>query len=356
MIAASKVAARPDLAALTEYHSPRVDVAVRLNVNESPYPPPVAWQQALAAEVSRIDFNRYPDRGAHELREAIAALHGVAPGQVLVGKGSNELLAAICGVYGGPGRTAAVFEPTYALHSHIPRLWGTTVATGTRTSDFVLDPVEVRRVLDEYEPDITFLCSPNNPTGRIDPPELITEVSDTAPGVVVADEAYAQFAEWSALSLVDDSRALVVTRTFSKTWAMAGCRLGYLVGPAEMVAAAESLLLPYHLDVLTQAAGVLALRFQDEMADRVAAIVAGRERLVAGLATLEVDWWPSAANFVLFRPRHHGGRAVWKALVEQSVLVRDCSTWPGLTDCLRVTVGTPTENDAFLDALEVALS
>ncbi|MBW3579656.1 MAG: histidinol-phosphate transaminase [Actinobacteria bacterium] len=347
---------RPDLVALEGYHSPQVDVAVRLNTNESPYPPPGAWAEAVAEEVAGVEWHRYPDRQARRLRGALAELHGVAPEQVYVANGSNEVIQALCLAYGGPGRAAGVFEPTYRLHSHIPSITATSVATGARTAELSLDLDEVRRVVAEVEPALTFLCSPNNPTGMLDPPEAIAEVAATSAGLVVVDEAYAEFSPWSALELVDDDLALVVTRTFSKTWSMAGARLGYLVGPAWVVEDLSAVTLPYHLDAFKQAAGRLALRFEDEMRRRVSAVVAERARLVAGLGTLAVTQWPSAANFVLFRPVDADGSTVWQGLVERGVLVRDCSSWPGLDGCLRVTVGTPEEDDAFLGALGEVLT
>lgn len=347
---------RDDLAELEGYHSRQVPVTVRLNINESPYPPPDGWRDAWLAELATVSYNRYPDRQARALRAAIAESHGVDPSQVIATKGSNEALQALCLAYGGPGRKAAVFEPTYALHSHIARICGTEVAVGERRDDFTLDPGEVRRLLAEARPAITFLCTPNNPTGLVEPRALVEEVVETAPGLVVVDEAYAQFAPWSALSLVAPDRPLAVTRTYSKTWSMAAVRLGYLVAPAEVVEACERVLLPYHLDAATQAAGRLALGHQAEMEARVAAVVGERERLVAGLARLAVDVWPSGANFVLFRPRAAEGAAVWQGLVERSVLVRDCSSWPRLAGCLRVTVGTPAENDLFLTALKEVLT
>ena len=346
---------RDDLSDLEGYHSAQVTVDVRLNTNESPYPPPPAWREAFLDELGRVPFHRYPDREARALRTAIGELHGVGPDQVLVGKGSNEVLQAACLAFGGHGRTVAVFEPTYALHSHIARITGTTVAVGERAADFTLDLDEVRRVLSTTAPAITFLTSPNNPTGLVEPREAVEAVLGMAPGLVVVDEAYAQFAPWSSLSLLADDRPLVVTRTFSKTWSMAACRLGYLVGPAEVVGQLERVVLPYHLDAASQIAGRLALRFQAEMEARVAAVVGERERLLAGLRRLPVEVWPSAANFVLFRPLSGEGAAAWKGLVERSVLVRDCSSWPRLTGCLRVTVGTPAEDDAFLSALAEVL-
>lgn len=350
------VPVRDDLRALEGYHSPQVSVRVRLNTNESPAPPPSAWRDALAAEVSRIAWHRYPDRAALELRQAIAATHGVRPDQVFVANGSNEVLQTLLLTYAGHGRTVATFEPTYQLHAHLARISGATVAEGERAADFSLDLDEVERVLDAARPIVTFLCSPNNPTGLVEPEANVRAVLAKAPGLLVVDEAYAQFAPWSALDLVDDDRPLVVTRTFSKTWSMAAARLGYLVGPASVVAELEKVVLPYHLDAAKQIAGRLALGFVDEMEERIHAVVSERERIGEALREMPLEVWPSGANFILFRPLTRSGREVWQALVERSVLVRDCSSWPRLDDCLRVTVGTPAENDEFLAALAAVLS
>jgi histidinol-phosphate aminotransferase len=347
---------RPDVALMEGYHSPQLDVAVRLNTNEAPGPPPAAFTQRLADELARVAWHRYPDRSYAGLRTAIARLHGVEPDQVFAANGSNEVLQTLCLAYGGPGRTAVVFEPTYALHGHIARITGTAVAEGERSEDFTLDVDEVRRASAEAAPAITFLCSPNNPTGMLEPEELVRTVADDAPGLVVVDEAYGQFAPWSALELVDGERPLVVTRTFSKTWSMAAARLGYLVGPAWLVAQLDKVVLPYHLDAFKQAAGTVALDFVDEMQARVSHIVEERGRVLAALADLPVEVWPSAANFVLFRPRDRDGDQVWKDLVERSVLVRNCSSWPRLDGCLRVTIGTTDEDDAFLSALREVLA
>jgi histidinol-phosphate aminotransferase len=266
------------------------------------------------------------------------------------------VLQLLCLAYGGTGRSVAVFEPTYALHSHIAHVTGTAVIEGQRSPDFSLDLDVVGDVLEGQRPVITFLCSPNNPTGLADDPATVRAVLDAAPGLVAVDEAYGQFADWSALSLVDDARPLVVARTFSKTWSMAAARLGYLVGPAPVVAALERVALPYHLDAFKQAAGRLALRFVGEMEARVGLIVRERHRLLGGLGRLPVTAWPSQANFILFRPHQRKGSEVWQGLLDRSVLVRDTSSWPRLSECLRVTVGTPEENDAFLSALAEVLA
>ena len=174
--------------------------------------------------------------------------------------------------------------------------------------------------------------------------------------LVIVDEAYAQFASWSAVDLVDESRALVVTRTYSKTWSMAAARLGYLVGPKWLVEEIDAVVLPYHLDAAKQIAGALALEFTNDMNSRVREIVASRDQIESTFSALPVDFWPSGANFILFRPRSMDGRKVWSELVEKGVLIRDCSSWPGLTNCLRVTIGTPEENDLFLKSLSEVLS
>ncbi len=349
------VPVRDDLRALEGYHSPQVEVRTRLNTNESPVAPPAAWRDAFAAELSRIEWHRYPDRSAWALRSVIAESHHVAPEQIFVANGSNEVLQTLLLTYAGSGRTVATFEPTYQLHAHLARLSGATAVEGERAADFTLDLAEVARVLETHRPHVTFLCSPNNPTGIVERETDIRIVADAAPGLLVVDEAYAQFAPWSALELLDEDRPIVVTRTFSKTWSMAAARLGYLVGPTWLVKELDKVVLPYHLDTAKQIAGTLALRFVDEMEARVRSIVAERERIDDGLRRLDVEVWPSGANFVLFRPRNQPGRAVWQGLLDHSVLIRDCSGWPRLADCLRVTVGTPDENTEFLTALATVL-
>jgi histidinol-phosphate aminotransferase len=352
---------RDDVALMAGYHSPQIDVAVRLNTNESPVPPPAGWRAALAGIVDDVDWHRYPDRAATGLRTAIGALHGVGPLQVFVANGSNEVLQTLLLTYGGAGRSAAVWEPTYALHSHIARLTGTAVVVGSRAADFATDLDRVRELLASASPapSVVFLCSPNNPTGVVDPPETVRAVLDlvrAADGLLVVDEAYGQFAPWSALELVDEDTPLVVTRTFSKTWSMAAARLGYLVGPTWAVAELDKVVLPYHLDAFKQAAATAALGFVDEMNARVARIVEERGRVAAALADLPVRAWPSGANFVLFRPERADGAEVWHALADRSILVRNCSSWPGLEGCLRVTIGTRDEDDAFLAALSEVLA
>ena len=346
---------RDDLAMSEGYHSPQVDVSVRLNTNESPFPPPAALNKRLAEAISQVEWHRYPDRGARALREGIAALHKVTPSQVFAANGSNEVLQTLLLTYAGPGRRVLTFEPTYALHGHIARVSGATVVEESRNDDYTLDVDAVVSAIGRHQPAVVFLCSPNNPTGLVEPPELVAavvaEVAASGHGIVVVDEAYGQFAPWSAQELLSDSSPLVVSRTYSKTWSMAAARLGYLLAPPWLVAELEKVVLPYHLSVLTQLAGTLALDYADDMERRVSAIVQERGRVVAGLTNLGAQVWPSGANFVLFRPPGGDGEAVWQGLVDRSVLVRNWASWPRLRGCLRVTIGTAEENGLFLAAL-----
>jgi histidinol-phosphate aminotransferase len=344
------------------YHSPQLDVEVRLNTNESPEPPPAAFTADLAAAIAAAgDLNRYPDREARALREALAGLHGVEPDQVFCANGSNEVLQILLLAFAGAGRTVALFEPTYALHSHVAKLVGSQLIVGERDEDLLVGDAEADRIA-SLRPDVTMLCSPNNPTGQVEPrstlERLLAGTAGTA-GLVVVDEAYGHFGGWSAVDLVPGGATglagPVVVRTFSKAWALAGLRLGYAIAAPAVVEALFAAALPYHVDALKQLAGRLALGHAAEAAAGVERIVAGRRRLLEGLALLPVQTWPSDANFVLFRPLARDGHDVWQGLVQRSVLVRELATWPRLAGCLRVTVGTPAECERFLAALAEVL-
>ena len=351
--------ARDGVASMDGYHSPQMDVDVRLNTNESPLPPPDTFRRAVADRAVDVVWHRYPDRAATALRMALADAHGVALAQVFAANGSNEVLQSLHLAYGGPGRSAAVFDPTYAMYAQIARTIGTSVLRGTRNAGHRLVRGEVLALLAEKQPALVHLCSPNNPTGTVDPIELVIEVVDVAAGyggLVVVDEAYGQFASTSVAGLLAEDRPLVVTRTFSKTWAMAGARLGFLLAPTWCVAELEKVALPYHLDAMKQAVGILALEHGSAMDDRIVELVGERDRVAAALSDLDVTSWPSEANFILFRPEARSGDEVWRSLVDRSVLVRNFTTMAGTEGCLRVTIGTADENDRFLQALTQILA
>lgn len=337
------------------YHSPQLDVEVRLNTNESPWPPPDGFSARLAEEVARLEWNRYPDRESNDLREALADRHGVDKSQVFCSNGSNESIELLLSAYGGAGRQAALFSPTYALHTHLCRLSGTAVHEHWREADFTLSSEVVKQVAVGASPDILFLSVPNNPTGTMDDPAVV-DAARSGSGLVVVDEAYGEFGGLPSLAGRADHGNLAVVRTFSKAWAMAGLRLGYMVAPGEVISEMFERALPYHLDVVKQAAGRAALDFESEMTERVALIVEERDRVIRALRELPVTAWDSAANFVLFRTATMDAVSVWNGLIERSVLIRDLSGQAGLEQCLRVTTGTPDENDRFLGALSEVLA
>jgi histidinol-phosphate aminotransferase len=353
-VSAPRPQPRDDLRSLEGYHSPQVEVDVRLNTNESPYAPPVAFVERWVEALREVDWNRYPDRAATGLRAALGAFLGQPPARLLCGNGSNEILQTLLLTYGGAGRRALMFEPTYALHAQIARGTGTGIVAGERRSDYAIDPDAAVAAIARERPAVVFVCSPNNPTGTVESRETVealARAASDAGAVLVVDEAYGEFAPWSALELVSEDLPLAVVRTYSKVWSLAGVRLGFAVAPTWMIAQLEKVMLPYNLSVPTQVAGTIALDFAADMQQRVASLVEERGRLFAALAATEgIDVCPSGANFLLFRVASDA-HEVWKRMLAHDVLVRDFSSWPRIEGCLRVTVGTPEENDAFLAAL-----
>jgi histidinol-phosphate aminotransferase len=350
------VSPRDDLRLVEGYHSPQLDVAVRLNTNESPYAPPEEFVERWLAELRVTPLNRYPDRDARALRDALGQHLGQPADRIFCANGSNEVLQTLLLAYAGNGRRALVHEPTYALHSHIARITGTDVVVAERNADFSIDARAARAVIADAKPTVVFACSPNNPTGTVEPRETVVTLLDATDGLVIVDEAYGEFAPHTAMDQVHDDGRLVVVRTYSKVWSMAALRLGFAVAPPWVVEQLEQVVLPYHLPAATQIAGRVALELDEEMRDRVARLVSERERVLAALAAIGgVTPFPSGANFILFRTGADA-REIWQALVQHGVLVRDCSSWPRLGGCLRVTVGTPEENDAFLAALNAVVT
>ncbi len=346
---------REDLRGRTPYGAPQLDVAVRLNTNENPYPPPpelVADVTAAVAEVA-ADLHRYPDRDAVALRTDLAAyLSGatgvpLGPEGVWAANGSNEVLQQILQAFGGPGRRAVGFEPSYSMHPIIAGGTRTDWLPVPRRADFTVDVPAAAALLRAEAPDVTFLTSPNNPTGQSLEPAELARLIEAAPGMVVVDEAYAEFSDHpSAITLLaEHGHKLIVSRTMSKAFAFAGGRLGYLAAAPAVVDALQLVRLPYHLSVLTQAAARAALRHADATLGSVALLRGERARVVDELASAGYDVVRSDANFVLFGAFADAPRA-WRAFLDRGVLIRDV----GIPGRLRVTVGTPEENDAFLAA------
>lgn len=352
---------RSDLVGQSPYGAPQLDVPVALNTNESSYEVPDSVVRSIVNRVEKAarGLNRYPDREFTELRSALAGYLARVTGvefpveQIWAGNGSNEVLSHILQAFGGPGRSALGFTPTYSMHSIISRGTGTAWIDGLRDRRkgvYDLDVDLVVRQVREHAPDVVFVCTPNNPTGTAVTNDVVAAVYAAAPhAIVVVDEAYVEFARpgsASAVELLEGRPRLVVSRTMSKAFAFAGARVGYLAASAEFCDAMRLVRLPYHLSSVTQATALAALEHSEEMLAMVDAIKTERDRIVSTCAELGLTPTPSDANFVLV-----GGladeKATWQALVDKGILVRDV----GVAHHLRITAGTPDESDAVLTAL-----
>ncbi|ASD21660.1 histidinol-phosphate transaminase [Cryobacterium sp. LW097] len=344
---------RANLRGQTPYGAPQLHVPVALNVNENthPIPPAVAADIAEALAEAILTVNRYPDREFSPLRDALAGYlgHGLTRDNIWAANGSNEVLQQVLQAFGGPGRSLLGYAPTYSMYSILASGTDTRWIPGGRDADYELSPETAARWVEETSPDIVFLCSPNNPTGTPLSLETIAAVYDATPGIVVVDEAYAEFAPDgtdSALTLLPGRERLLVSRTMSKAFAFAGVRLGYLAADPAVTDALRLVRLPYHLSALTQAAAVAALAHTGEMLAMVDDIRVQRDRLVTELTNLGFSPLRSGSNFVLF-----GGvsdpHAIFQALLAEGILIRDV----GIPGHLRVSAGTEAETSAFLAAI-----
>ncbi|WP_329115949.1 histidinol-phosphate transaminase [Streptomyces sp. NBC_01465] len=350
---------RDELRGKSPYGAPQLDVPVRLNTNENPYPLPDALVERIAERVKEAarDLNRYPDRDAVELRTELAkylsrtAGHEVSTANVWAANGSNEVLQQLLQTFGGPGRTAIGFEPSYSMHALISRGTGTGWISGPRNEDFTIDVDAACAAIAAEKPDVVFITSPNNPTGTAVGAETVLALYEAAqaakPSMVVVDEAYGEFSHApSLLPLIEGRPHLVLSRTMSKAFGAAGLRLGYLAADPAVVDAVQLVRLPYHLSSVTQATALAALEHTDTLLGYVEQLKAERDRLVGELRTIGYDVTASDANFIQFG-RFEDAHAAWQAILDHGVLIRD----NGVPGWLRVSVGTPAENDAFLEAV-----
>ena len=347
---------RADLRGLSPYGAPQAALPVALNVNENTHPVPERVVDEIVADVRAAlkEVNRYPDREFTSLREAFAGYlgQGIRPEQIWAGNGSNEVLQHILQAFAGPGRTVFGFAPTYSMYPLLTQGTGAQWRAGTREDDYSLTPESAAAQIADAAPDVVILCAPNNPTGTPLSLDVIEAAYDAAPGIVIVDEAYQEFAPAdapSALALLEGRPRLAVSRTMSKAFAFAGARVGYLAADPTFIDALRLVRLPYHLSVLTQAAALGALRHAETMLAMTREIVGQRDRISARLTELGYLPHESWSNFVLF-----GGVAdpdsTWQALYDRGVLVRNV----GIPGHLRVTAGTEAETTAFLDALEAS--
>ena len=348
----SSAAPRPGLREVGPYDSPQWEVAARLNTNECPVPLPQGFSDDLADAVRDLALNRYPDGRMTLLRSALADRTGHPFDGIWAANGSNEILTQLLLAYGGPGRTAVLFEPTYLLHRRLCWMTQTGIVETRLEPPFRIDGGEVTWAI-EQRPDVIFVCSPNNPTGNAQPADAVRAIADGTDALVIVDEAYAEFGGDTALPLVTTHPNVAVVRTFSKAFALAGARIGYVLTSPDVVQDLERVRLPYHVSALTQTAGVVALRHADEAAAELDAIRSERDRIVAALGAIDgVTVHPSDANFVLFEPPGDP-KAVWQGLLDRGVLVRDLTAV--VPNALRVTAGTAHEVDLFLKSLAEVL-
>lgn len=353
MVSLSDLPIRDDLRGAHPYGAPQDPVRYALNVNENTHPIPEGVARDIVESLAHavIGANRYPDREFLQLRESFAGYlgHGLTAAHIWAGNGSNEVIQHVFQAFGGPDRRVLGFPPTYSMYPIIAAGSGTEWITAERDAEFRLSPASAIAAVERTDPDLVFLCAPNNPTGTPLALETVEAVYSASRGIVFVDEAYAEFAPAgtpSALSLLPGRERLVVSRTMSKAFAFAGVRVGYLAADAAVTDALRLVRLPYHLSALTQAAALAALRHAPEMLGMVDDIRAQRDRLAVELAGLGYQPFESAANFVLF-----GGvsdpQATFRALRERDILIRDV----GLPGALRVTAGTEEETSYFLEQL-----
>jgi histidinol-phosphate aminotransferase len=339
------------------YGAPQLDLPVQLNTNENPYGPSLAVVESIARAVgaAAATLNRYPDREARALRHGLAEYlcreqPGITGEQVWAANGSNEVMQQVLQAFGGPGRTAVSFAPTYSMYPEYARNTHTRWVAGRRREDFGIDLDTALGLIETEQPHVVILTSPNNPTGTALPLDTVRAVAEVAPGIVVVDEAYAEFRRTgtpTALQLLSEHRRLLVTRTMSKAFAYAGGRLGYVAADPAVVDALRIVRLPYHLSSVQQAAALAALGHADELLARVDELRATRDELANWLGQQGFEVAESDANFVLFG-RFDDRHAIWQGLVDRGVLIRET----GPDGWLRVSVGTPEETAAFRHALQ----
>jgi histidinol-phosphate aminotransferase len=347
---------RLDLVGFAPYRTQQMEAEVRLNANEWAEPNP-AGNWLTPGELDAVLLNRYPTP-ALELRQALARRYGVAPDQLVLGNGSNEVLLNTFLVFGGHGRRTLLFQPTYSMHGRL-----TVIAGGTVVDELIGLPYDLTReralaAAERVRPDIVVFTTPNNPTGNAVPPDAVLDVARALPRMLVlVDEAYSDFAGTTLLPSVAAHPNIVISKTFSKVRAAAGLRLGVLIAHPEIADMFRAVQLPYNVSALTHTVAAKIAKDDGSVARRVALCATERARVTAALGAVRtVEVYPSVTNFVLFRVRDGDTAGAHARFLSQNVLIRDISNWPGCAGCLRVSIGTPQENDRFIAAIPKALA
>lgn len=342
---------RPELQYLSPYDAKEIKAEVILANNENPSNLPPEVLSRLAERVSRFRFNRYPDPTAHELRKLIAEANGLEPENVLVGNGGDELIFNLLLAWGGPGRKLLDLPPTFSMYGIDAQVTGTEVVRIPRLADFSVDQEAVLSRLAEGDIDIVVLANPNNPTGGLTDESFLIDMLNATDALVLVDEAYFEFSRHTMRPHMQRHDNLVILRTFSKAFSLAGLRIGYVLGHQDVIQEFLKVRQPYSVDSFAQMVASTVYRERVIFEQQISAIVRGREEIMLGLSAMDgVEVFPSEANYVLFRVAH--AAALWRdLLLNHSVLIRDFSRTPGLADCLRVTAGSESENRRFLEAV-----
>jgi histidinol-phosphate aminotransferase len=347
---------RDEVKPLSAYDVPQMRAEVELDSNESPWNLTPGIRAEIEEALKSLEYNRYPDISATPLRDSIAAVYELGPENILVGNGSNEVIMDILLTFGGPGRLALIFEPTYSMHAGILNITGTNYLDCPLDEDFMIDADEAVAYIGREKPDLVFVCSPNNPTGNSQKPEVIDRILEAAECPVVVDEAYGEFLMESVMGLLPKFENLIIVRTFSKAFQLAALRVGYMIANNGIVNLVNRVRLPYNMNAFSQTAAEIVIKNRNDLEGQLQSIRRERERLFEGLKQIDgVEPFPSDANFILFKTRKEASH-VYNDLLNKGVLIRDFSQNKGLERCLRVTVGTAEQNGVFLKRLKEAMS
>lgn len=349
---------RKELLDLKSYEEPSLPAGVvRLHANENPYPFPEAVREGIIAQLRELEISRYPDPAAKALRASISTYTGWSAAQTIVGNGSNELILTLMLTFGGPGARVVIPVPTFSMYQIVANLTGAVPVPVSLNKDYAIDMFTLEREIQHPATKLVMLCSPNNPTGNLISPEQVAQICRSTQGLVVLDEAYYEFAQQTSVGILQDLPNLVILRTFSKAFGLAGQRVGYLMANEEVIAQVKKASLPYNLNAFTQIAAQVALEQAREFSPQIEAILADRTRVDEALRKMPgLVVYPSAANFILFKCTQKPAGEVFSLLEEAGVIIRYFHEASGLENCLRVTIGTKEENDTFLEKLSQILS
>ncbi|AET66424.1 histidinol-phosphate aminotransferase [Desulfosporosinus orientis DSM 765] len=333
---------------LIPYKTQHLPECIKLDANENPFPWPAEMREALLSE--QLAFNRYPDGTGQELKTHIAKYTATPPESILIGNGSDELIQMLLLTFGGAGKSLLIHPPTFGMYQIYARLTETEVVSVPLLNGLDLDTEGMLQSAKAPEAQIVIICNPNNPTGSLFPRADILRIVGESGKIVVVDEAYAEFSGESLISEIENYPNLVIMRTFSKAFGMAGLRLGYLVGQLETIDLINRVRPPFNVNSFSQRAGILALRYLPEYQEQIQQIKAETQKLQAALQEVpDLIVYPTKANFILFKPQNADQWA--SELLKRGFLVRNMGDLPQLGKCLRISVGLPEENDRLIQAV-----